>query len=239
MKKIVASTALAALITPPLSLNADSTVVSVHEEPAVVVEQQAPESYSNPSFDGLNFILGIGGSFLKCKLQNDNVTYSKNANRFIGTLGLGYGKTFRNKWYVGIEALLDFTKNKKWELFSKNRVSSHMKSGGLFPSLGLRLGYVIQKYNTMVYFKIAGSHSSCKAWTEGVSAADGGDQEYKANKIVPTLTLGLEKAFGKRFTARLEGEYRFKSTKTIDDDGELKGNEGFNVRALVSYNVRF
>ncbi len=176
---------------------------------------------------------------MKCKVQNDNVTYSKNANRFIGTLGLGYGKTFRNKWYVGIETLLDFTKNKKWELPLENGVSSHMKSGGLFPSLGLRLGYVIQKYNTMVYFKIAGSHSSFKVWTEGVPAAEGGDQEYKVNKVVPTFTLGLEKAFGKRFTARLEGEYRFRSTKTVDDDAELKGNEGFNVRALVSYNVRF
>lgn len=242
MKKIVASTALASLLSP-MALNADTTVVTAHEEPAIV--EQAPEEYCSPDFGGIQFILGIGGSFLKAELKDKdtdtNSKISKNANRFIGTVGIGGGKVFKDKFYLGMEVLFDFTKAKDWtEKFAFNRNGARLegdtklKSNGLFTSLGLRLGYIVPKYNTMVYFKVAGSHSSVKA--NGTAA--GKDYEIKAAKIVPTLALGVEKAFCKKFTARLEGEYRFKGSKK-EDGIEIKGNDGFNIRALVSYNVRF
>lgn len=231
MKKIVASTALAGFLFP--AVDADTTVVTAHEEPAIV--EQAPEECCTPDFGGIQFILGIGGSFLKAELKDKdggtNAKISKNANRFIGTVGIGGGKVFKDKFYAGLEVLFDFTKSKDWtERFNGNDVK--LKSNGLFTSLGLRLGYIVPKYNTMVYFKVAGSHSSVKA----TNLADNG--ELKAAKIVPTLALGVEKAFCKKFTARLEGEYRFKATKKANGV-ELKGNDGFNIRALVSYNVRF
>lgn len=236
MKKIVASTALAGLLSP-MALNADTTVVTAHEEPAIV--EQAPEECCSPDFGGIQFILGIGGSFLKAEVKDKdngtNAKISKNANRFIGTVGLGGGKVFKDKFYVGMEVLFDFTKNKDWtEQITYRTVNQNakLKSNGLFTSLGLRLGYIVPKYNTMVYFKVAGSHSSAKVNLET------SNKELKAAKIVPTLALGVEKAFCKKFTARLEGEYRFKGTKK-EDGYELKANDGFNIRALVSYNVRF
>ena len=236
MKKIVASTALVGLLSP-MALNADTTVVTAHEEPAIV--EQAPEECCSPDFGGIQFILGIGGSFLKAEVKDKdngtNAKISKNANRFIGTVGLGGGKVFKDKFYVGMEVLFDFTKNKDWtEQITYKTVNQNakLKSNGLFTSLGLRLGYIVPKYNTMVYFKVAGSHSSAKVNFET------SNKELKAAKIVPTLALGVEKAFCKKFTARLEGEYRFKGTKK-EDGYELKANDGFNIRALVSYNVRF
>ena len=232
MKKIVASTALAGLLSP-MALNADTTVVTAREEPAIV--EQAPEECCSPDFGGIQFILGIGGSFLKAELKDKdngtNAKISKNANRLIGTVGLGGGKVFKDKFYVGMEVLFDFTKNKDWtEKF--NNIDTKLKSNGLFTSLGLRLGYIVPKYNTMVYFKVAGSHSTLKATNLS------NNKDLKAAKIAPTLALGVEKAFCKKFTARLEGEYRFKNSKKADGI-ELKGNDGFNIRALVSYNVRF
>ena len=240
MKKIVASTALAALLFP--AVNADTTVVTAHEEPAIV--EQAPEECCTPDFGGIQFILGIGGSFLKAEVKDKdngtNAKISKNANRFIGTVGLGGGKVFKDKFYVGMEVLFDFTKSKDWtgkleyldNAKARKEADVKLKSNGLFTSLGLRLGYIVPKYNTMVYFKVAGSHSSAKVNLET------SNKELKAAKIVPTLALGVEKAFCKKFTARLEGEYRFKGTKK-EDGYELKANDGFNIRALVSYNVRF
>ena len=235
MKKIVASTALAALLSP--AVNADTTVVTAHEEPAIV--EQAPEECCTPDFGGIQFILGIGGSFLKAELKDkDNGTnekISKNANRFIGTVGIGGGKVFKDKFYAGLEVLFDFTKAKDWTgevTYKSVKQNAKLKSNGLFTSLGLRLGYIVPKYNTMVYFKVAGSHSSAKANLETAN------KELKVAKIVPTLALGVEKAFCKKFTARLEGEYRFKGTKKAEGY-ELKANDGFNIRALVSYNVRF
>ncbi len=236
MKKIVASTALAGLLSP-MALNADTTVVTAHEEPAIV--EQAPEECCSPDFGGIQFILGIGGSFLKAEVKDKdngtNAKISKNANRFIGTVGLGGGKVFKDKFYVGMEVLFDFTKNKDWTeqvTYKTVKQNAKLKSNGLFTSLGLRLGYIVPKYNTMVYFKVAGSHSTAKVNLETAN------KELKAAKIVPTLALGVEKAFCKKFTARLEGEYRFKGTKKADGY-ELKANDGFNIRALVSYNVRF
>ena len=231
MKKIVASTALAGFLFP--AVDADTTVVTAHEEPAIV--GQASEECCTPDFGGIQFILGIGGSFLKNEVKVDNVkVVSKNANRFIGTVGIGGGKVFKDKFYAGLEVLFDFTKSKDWTEKYYD-VDYKLKSNGLFTSLGLRLGYIVPKYNTMVYFKVAGSHSSSKitAIIDGVN-----EGELKAAKIVPTLALGVEKAFCKKFTARLEGEYRFKGTKKAEGC-ELKGNDGFNIRALVSYNVRF
>ena len=240
MKKIIASTALAGLL---FSVNADTTVVTAHEEPAIV--EQAPEECCTPDFGGIQFILGIGGSFLKAELKDKdhgtNEKISKNANRFIGTVGIGGGNVFKDKFYAGLEVLFDFTKAKDWseELTYRGiKQNVKLKSNGLFTSLGLRLGYIVPKYNTMVYFKVAGSHSSVKA--SDVRTPNLGSQtvEIKAAKIVPTLALGVEKAFCKKFTARLEGEYRFKGTKKVDGY-EVRGNDGFNIRALVSYNVRF
>lgn len=244
MKKIVASTALAALLAPYAGAD---TVVTAHEEPAVVVEQ-APEECT-PDFGGVNFILGIGGSFLKAELKNkDKTNYgtfeksSKNVNRFIGTVGVGGGNVYKNVFYVGMELLFDFTKNKEYTLTQDIRNSSNakLKSNGLFTSLGLRFGYIIPKYNTMVYFKASGSHSAAKARIDAQGAAAQGRPNVvlKASKVVPTLALGVEKAFCKKFTARLEGEYRFKCTKKAEGF-EIKANDGFNIRALVSYNVRF
>lgn len=230
MRKIVASTALAGFLFP--AVDADTTVVTAHEEPAIV--GQASEECCTPDFGGIQFILGIGGSFLKNEVKKvDNVkVVSKNANRFIGTVGIGGGKVFKDKFYAGLEVLFDFTKSKDWTE-KYHDVDYKLKSNGLFTSLGLRLGYIVPKYNTMVYFKVAGSHSSSKVTAIGVNKG-----ELKAAKIVPTLALGVEKAFCKKFTARLEGEYRFKGTKKAEGY-ELKGNDGFNIRALVSYNVRF
>ena len=233
MKKIVASTALAAMITPPLAVSADTTVVTAHEEPAIV--EQAPEECCTPDLGGFYAALGIGGSFLKCEIKDKNTgnnVFSKNTNRFIGTVGLGYGKVFKDKFYIGLEALLDFTKNKKWGMDNGDGTTTHLESKGLFPSVGLRLGYVVPKYNTMVYLKVSGSYSQMEGWS------DDDPEKEKVSKIAPSLALGVEKAFGKRFTARLEGDYRFKSKKT-EENAELKAHEGFTVRALVSYNVRF
>ena len=235
MKKIVASTALVALLFP--AVDADTAVVTAHEEPAIV--EQAPEECCTPDFGGIQFILGIGGSFLKAELKDKdngtNAKISKNANRFIGTVGIGGGKVFKDKFYAGLEVLFDFTKSKDWTeegTYKGVKRNVKLKSNGLFTSLGLRLGYIVPKYNTMVYFKVAGSHSSAKVNSETAN------KELKAAKIVPTLALGVEKAFCKKFTARLEGEYRFKGTKKAEGY-ELKANDGFNIRALVSYNVRF
>lgn len=225
MKKSLTSIAIGMLLFPIVNVSADTTVITAHEEPTVV---EPVEENCLSDFGGVNFILGVGGSFLNVKAE-DRVKISKDVNRFIGVIGLGGGKVFKNEFYVGGEALFDFTKEEKYDV---SGVLAEMKSGGFFSSVGLRVGYVVPQYGLMTYFRVAGSHSKAS----GKVKASG--EKLECSKIVPTLALGIEKAFCKKFTARLEGEYRFKATKS-DKGVKLTANNGFNVRALISYNVHF
>lgn len=212
MKKILLSAAVGSLF---FTANADQTVVTAHEEPAIVVEQ-APEVCECP-FGGLYLGLGIGGSFLKHDAD-------LKANRFIGTVALGGGKVFKEKYYLGLEGMMDFTKQKKKE-FTEDGHKIQAKTSGCIPSIGIRLGYV---YNTwLVYGKISASHASFEVndFTE--------NENFSVKKFAPALALGVEKAFCKKFTARLEGDWRFASKK----EG-TSTNKGFTVRALVAYNVK-
>lgn len=235
MKKILLSAAVGSLF---FTANADQTVVTAHEEPAIVVEQ-APEVCECP-FGGLYLGLGIGGSFLQ---NNGSVTtngaaYQKmdnNVNRFIGTIALGGGKVFNEKFYLGLEGMMDFTKSENKRIANN---TFKIKNTAVIPSIGLRLGYV---YNCwLIYGKVSASHASTEATVVANNVKLG-----SAKKFAPALALGVEKAFCKKFTARLEGEYRFESKKDFNETiggtnyiGSVKGNKGFTVRALVAYNVK-
>lgn len=234
MKKIVISVTLAALFIP--NSHASNTVTP---QDSFVVSEPTPEVTCTSNFSGINFLLGIGGSFLNSEFKNNekrNYTNfnsnSRHLSRLIGTIGIGGGREIAHKYYIGSELLFDFTNSKKRNNFVPGASSSRMQNNGTFLSLGIRTGYIISGH-TICYFKIAASHSKAKAYIHGAK-----DISVKANKIVPSLTLGAEKAFCKKYTARLEGEYRFKSSKKADGF-QLKANDGFNIRALVSYNVHY
>lgn len=228
MKKILLSAAMGSLF---FTANADQTVVTAHEEPAVIIEQAPIEEVCECTFGGIYAGLGIGGSFYKNKYKNAaEELKTKNINRFVGTVALGAGKVFKDVFYVGLEGMMDFTKSKKHDMHRQNGdlYGFSLKNSGIVSSIGLRAGYVVNSINTLVYGKVAASHASCKV----VENANGNKKE-SSSKFAPALALGVEKAFCKKFTARLEGEYRFESKK----DG-LKANKGFTVRSLLAYHVK-
>ena len=239
MKKILLSAAMGSLF---FTANADQTVVTAHEEPAIVVEQ-APE-VCECAFGGIYLGLGMGGSFLKNdsygKIGTTEVKGNNNVNRFIGTVVLGGGKVFSEKFYLGLEGMMDFTKSEKKTFKTGNADVFEQKNSGFLPSIGIRFGYV---YNTwLIYGKVSASYASVEA-KERLTANNA--KIASANKFAPALALGVEKAFCKKFTARLEGEYRFESKKNFTETyagqaitGSVKGNKGFTVRALVAYNVK-
>ena len=56
------------------------------------------------------------------------------------------------------------------------------------------------------------------------------------------LGLGAEKAFCKKFSAALEADYNFgwkQKIKTSAGEKDVRFNKGWNVRALVKYNVKY
>jgi opacity protein-like surface antigen len=210
-----------------------------------VVSEEGAEAVgcSSCSFDGAYFGLGLGGSFVKSKFKSEVKVNGNELNRkvkksgFMCTAVFGGGKAFKGKFYVGAEGLIDFAKTKN---------TDDMKIRGIVPGVGLRFGYV--NNCCMIYFKPAISFQ--KTTLKKIDRTEGADHwvsdEASVSKAAYSVALGAEKSFCKKFNARLEGEYVFKSKKDIKITNgantgvlKLKCNEGFNLRALCSYNVKF
>ncbi len=258
MKKVMLSAAVCAMA---FSANAD-----------VADEVVIAEAIQASAFDSIYAGLGIGGSFLK----GDDIPYATEnqidvtkwkgalgtkANRFIGSFVLGGGKVFNNKIYAGAEFLMDFTKNKKFDVVSDATTSDvyvvtdrntdgsvktlapgkiEGKIGGFIPQINAKIGYAFNKC-TLAYLKLG-----C-AWTKvtvDVSKETAGSNpiQYTAvpaesgskTKAAFVLGLGAEKAFCKKFSAAVEGDYNFGWKYK-----GLKFNKGWTVRALVKYNVKY
>ena len=223
---------------------------------AGVAEKTVVAGTTQPAFSSVYAGLGIGGSFLK----SDDLEYAsditvnaakftanatkktgRKANRFIGSFVLGGGKVFKNNVYAGAEFMMDFTKNKKINVEDKIKVNGsdvdlkgESKVGGFIPQLNVKAGYVF-KNNVLAYGKLG-----C-AWTKfskKVLAKDATGTYIKVDgsktKASFVLGLGAEKAFCKKFSAALEGDYNF----GWKDNG-VRYNKGWNVRALVKYNVKY
>jgi len=212
---------------------------------ADVAEEVVVAGTNQSVFSSVYAGLGIGGSFLK----TDDAEYLKDgktekttpkANRFIGSFVLGAGKVFKNNVYAGAEFLMDFTKNKKVDIegddlfFPGVQDKLEIKFGGFVPQLNLKAGYVF-KNNTLAYAKLGCAWTKLSAKTfvkSGSNVIEGpGRSKTKASVV---LGLGAEKAFCKKFSAALEGDYNFGWK-----DGGVRANKGWNVRALVKYNVKY
>ena len=212
MKKVMLGAAVCAMV---FSANAEN----------VMVVNSARTSAFNSIYGGL----GIGGSFLETSAKD---VKDVKANRFIGSLVLGGGKVFSNNVYVGGEFLMDFTKNNKKEVeFSGNKVTANMR--GFIPQIDAKVGYAF-KNDTLVYGKLG-----C-AWSK--VSLENGDKKPSKTKASFVLGLGAEKAFCKKFSAALEGDYNFGykwQDKKDTKDVKVTCNKGWTVRALVKYNVKY
>ena len=223
MKKIVFATT--ALLSQVAVFAADDPVVTVADDGAVPCEC---------AFDSAYLGLGIGGKFFEAKADALGKSAKSKANLPVGTVFFGAGKTFK-KFYIGPEFLFDFTKNKtKKDYIEGEEFEFNQK--GIMPQLGLRIGGIVRN-DWLIYLRIAGAYNKTS-----VKHSSG---ELSCSKVTPTLALGVEKLFCRKFSARLEGEYVFKSSK--DKDYTLKKktekvklkNEGWNFRALCAYNIKY
>ncbi|GHT97296.1 hypothetical protein FACS1894126_1080 [Alphaproteobacteria bacterium] len=251
MNKILLSTIVGSLFCVTF-VNADKSDVSVIEEPIVVVEQKSnpAEVYYCP-LTGFYITAGVGGNFYKHELEatfgDDKITDSDSVGRFVGVLGLGGGKAFDENFYVGLEAIFDFfsSKDKDWTFdFDNTSVTTKVNTSAENLSFALRLGYFNKSMETLFYAKIAASHVSTTFTPSGDAAEElfesMSTDSIKISKLSPAVALGVEKAFTKKISGRLECEYKFGANKAFENResrAELKTASGINVRALVSYNI--
>ena len=186
------------------------------------------------------------------------------ANRFIGSFVLGGGKVFNNKIFVGAEFLMDFTKNKKFDATPAKPQSGpdvyvvtdrdndgkpdtlapgkiEGKIGGFIPQINAKIGYAFNKC-TLAYVKLGCAWTKVTVDAYELTTVSDTDPKYTAvknesgskTKGAFVLGLGAEKAFCKKFSAAVEGDYNFGWKHK-----GLKFNKGWTIRALVKYNVKY
>lgn len=229
-----------------------------------VLEQDAQSSQEQEvvtersSFDGFYLGAGIGGSFSQNKY--DGVMKKQNVNRFIGDIHVGYGKVLRERFYLGLEVLLEGTSTKTSDAelnddLKKNlgeilkkidkmfdgaitdpKLSAKVKNKGITPEVTVKVGYVAA--NCMFYAKAGAAKPRTEIDVFG-SAKVGATEHRghfveKITKVKPVIAIGAARAFGNRWNANVEVGYQFKQkVQILGRDFETNG--GPKVRLGVSH----
>ncbi|MDR3179361.1 MAG: hypothetical protein LBT70_00475 [Holosporaceae bacterium] len=225
---------LSAFCADQVAVNKENSAAGQETE-AQMLENAENYSLEDCSFNGIYFVLGLGSSFYKNGVSLDKKAESCATSRFLGVMALGGGRVFGEALYLGAEALCDFSKTKE-KILNINGADASVKIAQLIPSLGVRLGYYNQHMDTMFYTKVMASRVNADFKYV--------DHNRTHTKISPAIVLGMESAFSKKFSARLECEYRFSSNNifSVQHNGsKLQGGakiaRGINVRALVAYRL--
>ncbi len=121
---------------------------------------------------------------------------------------------------------------------SDGSIREDVKISGFVPQVNFKVGYVF-KNNTLVYGKLgcAWTKVSIDSYYKGPGSSEwikidrGSGAKTKASVVVG---LGAEKAFCKKFSTALEGDYNFGWKKD-----NVRYNKGWTIRALVKYNVKY
>jgi len=173
------------------------------------------------AFDGIYFGLGVAAvdNGVKGESTTTEDKRSYHNTRLAATAALGYGKVVSETAFLGLEAGLDASQNFEYD-------NSNAKVNGLTPSAALRLGYASSSAKSMVYLKAGAAYSKAKLYTPKI----------KCDKWAPIVALGAEKICGKLRT-RLEAEYRFRSSKSVDPM-KLTNRGAVTLRAMAVYTVK-
>ena len=184
----------------------------------------------------------IGGEFLVDLSKNEKISRENPIGTYV-SYREGFDKLANDEVVrrTGGKTVGEF-KSLYEEGFDANRTldaaRKDVKIGGFMPQVNLKAGYVF-KNNTLVYGKLGCALT--KVSVDSYYKERGSDEWIKNkdesfSKTKPSLILGLgaEKAFGKKISAAVEADYNFGWKHK-----GYKANKGWNVRALVKYNVKY
>lgn len=227
------------------------------------------------AFDGLFVGAGIGMNFLRYKsyrvannvgpLTNPQIIGVKrvfddqNVNRPFGTVVFGYGRSFVNWAYCGVDALIDITTSRSKTVKSRgieNIESGHDSDGGyvkykgLTAEIGPRFGYIFGNTNSLVYIRPAALFNKVEIYNDARRTLSGPDTKLSGHpsSVAFAVAIGVEKVLKKNFSVRVEGERVFRRshwTNSIaahngaDTGWRTGGNvNGYNARVMLTYRFK-
>lgn len=174
-----------------------------------------------------------------------------------GSIFGGYGAFVGGCFYIGGEFVLDIADDSKHtfevedDRFTKGMVIAKIntKVVGFVPSVAVRLGYLVNSIDTLFYLTVGGAYVETKV---NVTVEDRSVNPYESfsvnldkKKVVPSVGVGVEKGLGNHFNVRLEGAWRFSSSKEKNGDMGLgiadswfkakSKSDGYVIRLIGSY----
>ena len=268
MKKLLVSLAVLAAPATVFAEKADS--VDVKKESVGIVDEKAG------IFDG--FYLGGGLGLNSVRYNSYRLAYKAGSHVAAGNEGLvtnydeqkvnrpmlsfmfGYGKSFYQNVYIGVEGLIDIAQNKTKSVkvdgkeivdVTHDSDGGYVKHKGLSAQLGIRLGYVFNKANTMIFVRPAASFfNEIELWSDAGRTRQRPDKKLSGNpkRVAFSLAVGAETKFNDNFSIRIEAERVCKRSFTADSiaahDGTDTGwrskanTHAYNARLLCSYYIR-
>lgn len=271
---------LAATFAATFLVNANADLVEPQTEAQSAPEEVSADDTTAPEceceespFGGFFLGAGLGGSFMKAKVNGaishkkdgdwKEANKSKSANNFMGSLFIGAGKVFNNKWWLGGVAGVNISKNKTWKLekidcqkatgqtsWANVTGEQKLKVNGVTPYLGLQFGGIVN-LRTKVYLEAGVAFPNSKYFFDGKHDTDSKKSvsvTVKNSKAAPYLGIGAERACTSKFGAGVFASYQFRTKKkkgaenTVAPDGRYarfqNKLDGWNVRAYVTYNVK-
>ena len=173
----------------------------------------------------------------------------KNKGKIGGSIDVGYGKFVYSNLYLGADVNVDISgrgKTTEIDLYDRGIAGDPVSYGAttvqsniVTPTFALRVGGYISDVDTLVCVRAGVAWVGAKAKNEFLK------NEVKLSKITPIIGLGVEKNVWRNCSVKLEGDYRFPSSKKIEaktwsfDDGSKSIETGFSEEVKVrGYSVR-
>lgn len=205
-------------------------------------------------FSAESFV-GAGYDFINTAPDPDSGWVEKEIDdsktRLGGSIVLGIGKKLKtNQFYGSLEFGLDFAPNavssSNGNMTARGRgYDVSLSRNGVTPSIAVRLGVVDCNTKILTFLKGGISRAKIGEYYCEYDTSHPLDLAYSHQKFsstTPFVGLGIEKAFAKKMTFRVEGEYKWGKSKTKDfkDFGSTKISHKYevNIRALICYNVK-
>jgi opacity protein-like surface antigen len=253
MWKKVASSVFLGLLGTVSAMDGEVTASATKD----VVEGATLEEHSafRGFYGGLGFSINNMGTKNHFHWSGDAVPELESDHRSSNPGGfalLGFGWKMRsNGLYTGIEVGVDLAPafsyadiDKMYATGTNNSFYSiRTRISGIIPSGALRIGYVDQDSKILTYLK--GGVSYIKATetfiNETNNAATKSTHQYSTSGVSPFVGIGIEKAFARRATARLEGVFTLgkKGERNYPDGKEiLTRKDGVTLRAIVCFHLK-
>ncbi|MDR0678429.1 MAG: hypothetical protein LBF44_02740 [Holosporaceae bacterium] len=232
---------------------AESSQENSPKEPNVYVDISQSARENAVSFDGIRGLLGLFFTMqnFEASIGNSKNFTGNNMNQFGLYFGMEYSKSFRKGFLIAVNMETDISKKKKKEGSWKDlndeyniqrgqvylgEKTGKLESDAICPGVALKCGYILPKYESVIFLKLGISKVNGKYYynSSGAEVCN-----VNVNTYVPSLGLGVERKINRKWGAAIEANLPIKrSTKNIQDNVEHKMKVGRkDLRLMAIYSI--